>query len=585
MIVLLFFAFLSGLVTILAPCIWPLLPIVLSTSLNGGKAKSLGITLGILLTFGIFTIAISYLVALFGFDPGILRIFAVAILVALGIMMIVPPLARVFEGFVSRLAGKFGSTSQPGSFGSKHYFLGGFLTGASLGIVWTPCAGPILAAIATLSVTSQVNFGIILVTIAYLIGVGIPLFFFSYGGQKLVGNTRFLSKYTGRIQQAFGVLLLLTALAIGTNYDKVLQARILDALPSYSSFLTGFEKSSVVKEQLDILKGIRGSEEPKETNVQSELFNVTNKVEAPEFTGITKWLNPEIPLTMKDLRGKVVLVDFWTYTCINCIRTLPYVTSWYDKYKDKGFVVVGVHTPEFEFEKNTQNVLDAVKRFNVHYPVAQDNDYATWNAYQNRYWPAEYLIDAKGIVRRVHFGEGEYDQMEMAIQKLLGKKGSQVDQQIIELQDQTPAIRITPETYIGSSRRDRFASKEAVNGGVQTFTRSESLQENHFGFSGTWDVEDEMAKTVKNSVLEFDFLANKVFLVMTPAGQNDTVKIYLDGKLVDSSNAGADVQDGVVKLDTQRLYNLIDLKGKPGNHLLKLEFQIPGTSLYAFTFG
>lgn len=249
MLLLLFFSFLSGLVTILAPCIWPLLPIVLSTSINGGKSKSFGITLGILTTFAIFNITLSYLISAFGFDPMILRIVAVIILILLGIIMVVPSFAKVFETLISRFAGKLG---QRGT--NQNSFFGGYLTGASLGIVWTPCAGPILTAIATISATSNISAGILLVTLFYLIGVGIPLFIFSYGGQKLVANTRFLNKFTGRIQQVFGILLILTALAIGTNYDKVLQAKILDAFPSYARFLTGFENNYSVKEELKKIK-------------------------------------------------------------------------------------------------------------------------------------------------------------------------------------------------------------------------------------------------------------------------------------------------------------------------------------------
>ncbi len=258
----------------------------------------------------------------------------------------------------------------------------------------------------------------VLVTLAYVSGVGLPLFLFAYGGQKVVGKTRFLSAYTGRVQQAFGVLILLTAVSIYTNYDKVIQLKLLEAFPSYSSALTSFEKNDAIKQQLDVLKGRKPS------NVTTDARGLFNENKpAPEFVGITKWLNTDKPLTLKDLKGKVVLVDFWTYTCINCIRTLPHVTSWYDKYKDQGFVVIGVHTPEFQFEKETKNVENAIKQYKINYPVPQDNDFATWNAYDNQFWPAEYLIDAKGTIRRTHFGEGKYDEMEMAIQTLLKESG------------------------------------------------------------------------------------------------------------------------------------------------------------------
>src|SRR3989344_1147011 len=223
MIVLLLFAFISGLVTILAPCIWPILPIVLSSSLNGGKSKSLGITLGIMASFSVFILSISYLVQLFGVDPNVIRLFAVIILVIMGFSMIIPAFSQVLEGTLSRLSGRFGQSQ------NRNGFSGGFLTGCSLGIIWTPCTGPILATIATLAATTSLNLGIIFVTIVYVIGLGIPLFLFSYGGQRLIAKTRFVSGLTERIQQIFGVILLLTALAIYTNYDKVLQVKLLDS--------------------------------------------------------------------------------------------------------------------------------------------------------------------------------------------------------------------------------------------------------------------------------------------------------------------------------------------------------------------
>ena len=575
MLLLLSVAFLSGLITILAPCIWPLLPIVLSTSISGGKAKSLGITFGIVLTFGIFNIAISYLVKLFGFDPNFLRIGAVFVLVLLGILMVIPKLSQVFEGLISRLSGKF-AQNKP-----RYGFVGGLITGASLGIVWTPCAGPILAAISTLAATSRVNFGIILVSIFYLTGVAIPLFFFSYAGQKFIADTRLLNKYLGSIQQFFGIILLLAALAIATNFDKKIQTKILDLLPSYSNLLTNFENNPKVKKQISNLKGTQGSG----FSQSSQGSNLGNLGKAPEFAGITKWLNPEKPLTMESLRGKVVLVDFWTYTCINCIRTLPFVRGWYDKYKDQGFVVVGVHTPEFEFEKNTNNVAQAIKDYKIHYPVAQDNDYKTWNAFGNEYWPAKYLIDKEGNIRYSHFGEGKYEETEKNIQALLKEAGTFQGNGLVTSTDQTPKGTLTPETYLGLKRQNRLASLQKPSSGKQIFTPVDNLPEDYFALGGTWDLEGEYAQSIKDSTLKLNFYASKVFLVITPKSKNDLVKVYLDGRPVDEKTAGSDVTNGQVNLDTPRLYSLIDLKGRKDGHILKLEFQTEDTQIFAFTFG
>ncbi len=580
MAILLFFAFLSGLVTIAAPCIWPLLPIVLSaSSISGDHRRPLGLTIGILLSFGIVTLSISYLVKLFGFDANILRIIAVIVLLFLGLTMVVPPLTRIVEGFVSRFAGRFGTQNTHGGFWH------GFLAGLALGIVWAPCAGPILATIATLSATRAVGFNIILVTIAYLIGIGIPLFIFSYAGQRMVQKSRISNKYTGIVQKVFGVVIILTALLIFTNYDKVLEASLLNAVPSYSNFINNLEGNSAVTRELQSIKGGQKSSNGQISN--SDLFNTNYP--APEFVGITKWLNlpaGQSSLSIRNLRGKVVLIDFWTYTCINCIRTLPFVTSWYDKYKDDGFVVIGVHTPEFEFEHDTNNVAAAIKQYNIHYPVAQDNNYATWTAYSNQYWPAEYLIDKNGNVRRTHFGEGEYDKGEEAIRELLKESGASVSGQLLNMPDQTPHGPISPETYVGTKRMQYYYPNGSVSDGdYKNLKTNPNIPVNSFDFGGDWNVQGEYSQTGSNSVLEYNFYANKVYLVMkSDNGNIKAVRIFVDGKPMDVSNAGADVESGNVIVDSDRLYNLIDLKGNPGQHLLRIELA-PGIQVFAFTFG
>ncbi len=586
--ILLLFAFLSGLVTIAAPCIWPLLPVILSSSILGhDHRRPLGITLGILVSFGILTLTISYLVSVFRFDPNILRYVAIAVLLFLGLAMVIPPLTRIVEGWVSRFSGRFGVLGRTTSTG----FLPGFITGLSLGVVWTPCAGPILAAIATLAATRAVNFEIILVTIVYLAGVGIPLFIFAYTGQRLINRTRALNKYTGIIQKAFGVIMIATAILILTNYDKVAQSKLLDVFPAYSKFIVDLEGNEQIRKQLDLIRG-KGKEDdmvgkpfnPMPTKKQNDLFNAN--FPAPEITGITNWLNSE-PLTLAGLSGKVVLIDFWTYTCINCIRTLPHVTSWYEKYKDQGLVVIGVHTPEFEFEKKTENVVAAMKQYGINYPVAQDNDYATWNAFNNRYWPAKYLIDKDGIVRYVHFGEGKYEEAEKAIRLLLEEAGSKVGEDMSGLPDETPRVKNSPETYLGLSRMQYyFPNGRIEKGSYKNLKTANSIPVNFFTLGGDWIVMDEYSTSGKNAVLEYKFSANKAFLVMRAKDVGDirTVRVFLDGKLVDATSSGSDPERGTITVNEDRLYNLIDLKGSRGEHLLRLEFS-PGIEIFAFTFG
>jgi thiol-disulfide isomerase/thioredoxin len=372
----------------------------------------------------------------------------------------------------------------------------------------------------------------------------------------------------------------LAAIAIYTNYDQTLQLQLLNTFPALGTAVNGFENSAPVVTQLNILKG----ESPAALQDTAGLFN-TN-VPAPEFTGITNWLNTDKTISLKDLKGKVVLVDFWTYTCINCIRTLPHVTTWYDKYKDQGFVVIGVHTPEFQFEHETKNVEAAIKMYNIHYPVAQDNSYSTWNTYSNNYWPAEYLIDAEGRIRRTHFGEGEYDQTEMAIQELLKEAGDKVRAPLTNMPDQTPIEAISPETYLGTARMQYYFPNGTVNNGNNIFTLSDSLTPNSFSFGGEWNISPEEAITGKNAVLNYNFTANKVYIVMRPgSAKAPKVKVFVDGKPVDITNAGADATGGVITIDGDRLYNLIDLHGASGNHVLKLEFENVGVEAFAFTFG
>ena len=339
MLILLIFAFFSGLVTILAPCIWPLLPIILSSSSSGGHKKPLGITLGIITSFAFFTLTLSYIVKIIPFDPDILRIFAVIIIGFLGLALVIPKLTQLLEGFVSSLSGKIASNqSQNPNNPPKTGFWSGYITGFSLGLVWSPCAGPILATIATLAATQSLNWQVVLVTIAYVIGVGIPLFIFATLGGSLFTKTRLLSPYTARIQQIFGVIMMLTAVSIATGYDRILQTKLLDAIPSYSNFLYKLEGNEAVKAQLEKIKG-DNLETKKNTIFSPSEMNLDNTNESSlpnygpsrDFVGIAKWLNTDKPLTMSELKGKVVLLDFWTYTCINCIRTLQYVTSWYEK--------------------------------------------------------------------------------------------------------------------------------------------------------------------------------------------------------------------------------------------------------------
>lgn len=577
MLILLFFSFIAGFLTILAPCIWPLLPIILSASSAGGRQRPLGITLGIITSFSLFTLSISYLERIFHLDPNLFRSIAVIAIGLLGFSMLFPSLGMRLESFINSLLSPFRSRIKAKGAG----FSAGYVMGFATGLVWAPCSGPILATVATLAATQEVNIQVVLVTLAYVCGLGIPLFLFSLAGSWAFDIMRRFTKYTVRLQQAFGLVTIAAALLIYTNYDKVVQLKILTLFPSYGRFITQVENNAQVNRQLAALKGTKALPQPMHASAEA----LPDLGEAPGFVGIAKWLNVAGPLTMQQLRGKVVLVDFWTYTCINCVRTLPHLTTWYDKYKDNGFVIIGVHTPEFAFEKETRNVENAIRQFKIHYPVAQDNDYQTWRAFDNSYWPAEYLIDTNGHIRRAHFGEGNYDETEQAIRQLLEESGKTVKIGISPVRDQTPQHTITPETYLGLARMERFASNEQAVIGNQVFTHPLRIAQDHFAYEGPWGLSGEAAEARKMSALVLRFRAGKVFLVIGPHMPGDQINVFIDGKPVDNAIAGADIRGGRLILDTERLYSLIDLKGKIESHLLRLEFQNDGISVYAFTFG
>jgi len=555
MTTLLVFSFLAGFVTILAPCIWPLLPIVFSASSAGGRRRSLGLTIGVMTSFTVFTLFISTLVKIIPFDPNSLRLAATLIIACLGLAMLVPALGARFEVFINNLLGPLQSRFKKEGSG----FTAGLFTGFSLGLVWAPCAGPILATIATLSATQSINIKVVAVTLAYVFGLGIPLYIFSTVSVGLFKKMRAINKYTGIIQQAFGLVMIITAVLIYTNYAQVLQARVLDLFPGYSRFLGQFENNGRLQKELDHLAGRR---------------RLSDGGSAPEFSGIARWLNTPTPLSLQSLRGSVVLVDFWTYSCVNCVRTLPHLSSWYERYKNDGLVVVGVHTPEFAFEREAQNVQNAIRQFGIGYPVALDNDYRTWEAYQNHYWPAEYLIDARGHIRHTHFGEGSYDLMEKAIRALLRENGHAATGVLSPLEDQTPRYRITPETYLGSRRMERFVSPEKVLPGYRVYSLPREIPVDHFAYQGIWDVEGQWARSGVDAVLEFKFKAAKIFLVVGPAQAGDNIMVMMDGKPV-----------GEIILDNDRLYEVIDLKGSVEARTLRLEFPHEGTKVYAFTFG
>ncbi len=579
MTILLLFAFIAGIVTILSPCILPILPIVLSGSLTGGKKRPLGIIAGFVLSFTFFTLFLSTIVRITGLSADALRQFAIVVVFTFGASLLLPAFQVWMEKLFSVLAGAVSPKSGKIINGSD--FFGGVIVGISLGLVWAPCVGPILASVISLALTGSVTASAFFITLAYSLGTAIPMLAITYGGRNLINRAPWLISHTAKIQKTFGLLMIVTAISMFFNIDRRFQTYILTTFPDYGVGLTKIEDNVFVKNALEALRN--NPTNPADMGKpMNELLNDSLGT-APDFIAGGQWLNSP-PLTMKELRGKVVLVDFWTYTCINCIRTLPYLRNWHAKYKDKGLVIVGVHTPEFEFEKSTTNVQKAIKDFSLEYPVIQDNNYATWNAYKNRYWPAKYLIDKNGKIRYTHFGEGDYDETELMIQKLLVETGASVDEQL-----DNPQYRVfsrTPELYLGYDRMEHFASPEKIIRNTEVrFSTPKIMPPNSVAYGGSWIVGGERAIPEKGSTLLLSFDASEVFLVMRPKqGTSGEVSVSLDGTIVNSQTAGVDVTQGTVIVESDRLYKLIKLDA-PGQHILELNFLDANVEVFAFTFG
>lgn len=576
MVVLILFAFLAGFVTVLSPCILPVLPIVLSGSIGGGHKKPLGIVTGFILSFTFFTLFLTTIVKATGLSSDFLRTSSVVIILLFGVSLLLPSFQAIMEKLFTRLS-SFVPISQRGTgFGA------GLLLGLSLGLIWTPCVGPIIASVITLAATSTVNSAAVLITLSYSLGTALPMLAITYGGRKLLLRVPWLLRSTAKIQKVFGVVMILTALAIFFNLDRTFQSFVLTKFPQYGIGLTRIEDNNIVAKALRQLRApdINERDMGKPMN---EVSNNNNYPLAPEIQPGGQWFN-SAPLTIGSLRGKVVLVDFWTYSCINCIRTLPYIKNWYEKYEDKGLVVIGVHSPEFEFEKDPKNVQSAITDFELKYPIVQDNNFDTWKAYQNQYWPAKYLIDRYGKVRYTHFGEGEYDTTEAMIQKLLSEDGQKVDDKIENADYDVESV--TPELYLGYERAQYLASPEKIAKEKSAmYSTPQDLPLNYFAFSGELSINAQNINPSQYATLTLHFASKDVYLVMRPAhGLEGAVKVFLDGKLVKSQSSGEDVVNGVVHVTSDRLYKLINLE-KAGEHTIKLQFLDGNIEAFAFTFG
>jgi cytochrome c biogenesis protein CcdA/thiol-disulfide isomerase/thioredoxin len=547
-------AFAAGVITAFTPCILPVLPIVLAGGAGAGTRRPYAIAAGLITTFTAFLLAGAWLWGLIGINAKHQIQIGAALLLALALTLIVPKVGELVERpflFVTRRrAGDLG---------------GGFFLGASLGLVFIPCGGPVLATLTANAATDRVGGWIVAIAIAYAAGAAVPLLAIAHGSRGVAARFR---QHAQAVRIAGGVLMAAAAVVIYQGWAENLQTKV----PGYAQWVQdAIEGNSAAKTRLDRLGG--KSKEvfvPRGQQLASQLGKVPLKDygSAPDVHDISAWINSR-PLSLNGLRGKVVLVDFWTYSCINCLRTLPYLKAWDARYRSKGLVILGVHTPEFAFEHDLGNVREAVKRLGIGYPVALDNGYGTWKAYSNNYWPADYLVDQAGRVRDVHFGEGDYAKTERNIRLLLeaGKAGRLP--QAGRDTDRTPLEIRTPESYLGYLRIGNYTGSPLQTDRPAAYRFPTSLTQDSYAYAGTWKVEGERIVAEDDARLRLNFTARTVHLVLTGRG---FVTVKLNGK-----------PQRTVRIDGDRLYTLVTQKHSTDG-LLELRFT-RGLAAYAFTFG
>jgi cytochrome c biogenesis protein CcdA/thiol-disulfide isomerase/thioredoxin len=545
-LVLVGIAFLAGVVTAISPCVLPVLPIVFAGSATGEPRRPYAIVAGLVASFTAFTLVATALLSVLGLPGDLLRNIAIAVVLLVGLSLVWPRLGHLLERPFAALGRR-----QPGEVG------GGFLLGVSLGLLFTPCAGPVIAAVSTVAATERFSVGAVFVTLAYALGAGVVLLALAVAAQRGFSLPSVRAR-ANAIRPVLGGLIVAVGLLMVFELDLRLQTRV----PGYTRALQGLEESAAAADAIDDLVG-------RERAAVDE-SRLDDYGPAPEFRDVTAWLNSQ-PLSLEGLRGKVVLLDFWTYSCINCLRTLPYLRSWDDAYRDDGLVIVGVHTPEFAFERDRGNVEGAVERLGVRYPVALDNDYGTWNAWANRYWPASYFIDRRGHVRFAHFGEGAYEEKESVIRDLLAEP--ELEAPVAgEIEAESAMGVETPETYLGYERLARYHGSEIVPGREAQYSLPESLPANGVAYGGRWTVEGERIVAGRDARLRLRYLARKVHLVLGTSSGPKTVEVTVDGE-----------QLGAVRVTDDKLYTLAS-SFQLGDRVLELRFD-PGTEAYAFTFG
>ncbi|GAA2967383.1 cytochrome c biogenesis protein DipZ [Actinokineospora diospyrosa] len=564
----------GGLVTGISPCILPVLPVLFfsgtqSARLDAGggvavaertvsRARPYLVIAGLVVSFTLVTLLGSLLLSVLGLPQDVLRWAGLVVLALIGIGLIVPR----FEHLLER---PFSWIPQRNPDASK----GGFALGLALGAVYVPCAGPVLAAITVAGSTGQIGLDTVVLTTTFALGAATPLLVFALAGRRVAERVQAFRKRQRGIRITAGVVMLALAVGLVFNLPQLLQR----AIPDYTAPLQDkVNNSAPVREALDLanLANDQNRELSKCTVGAPELLSCGT---APDIRGIQQWLNTPggAAVDLGQVRGKVVLLDFWAYSCINCQRSIPHVTAWDNAYRAAGLQVIGVHSPEYAFEKEPGNVADAIAEFGIRYPVALDNSLSTWTNYRNRYWPAHYLIDAQGTVRHIKFGEGDYDTTERMIRDLLRAANPSVTLPApTDTIDTTPKVDdITPETFLGSTKQVNFAGSD-YNAGMRTFAFPSGQAENSFALDGNWTLDTQN---------------------ITPSGAEGRIRLNYRAKEVRLVLSGS----GVVTLDTPAGPRTVTVSGTPKSYQVTATDDTrsgtvtatasAGVQLYSFTFG
>jgi cytochrome c biogenesis protein CcdA/thiol-disulfide isomerase/thioredoxin len=603
-------SFIAGVLTILAPCILPLLPVILGSSVadSSNRKRPFVIIASLCVSVFVFTLLLKGSTALIGASPSFLSYISAAILVLFGLTL-------VFPDAWTKVMIKMPGHTNPDKWLSKGYKNRGHwwadvAVGAALGPVFTTCSPTFFVILATVLPQSLAK-GLIDLA-AYIVGLALSLLLIAWLGQKIVRKLEWASNPYGWFRKTLGVLFILLAIAIAFGLDKKAEAAILNSGffdvtrveqaitetlqgrpqlpnggPGIASSTTATSTAATGGSLLQNLfgGGSATAQDPDERNEGSYI----------EIVDPSGFVNSQ-PFKLADLVGKkVILLDFIDYSCINCERTFPYLEQWYQKYGADGFVVVAIHTPEFSFEKDIDNVTAAAKQYGLTFPIVLDNDYATWNAYQNEYWPHKYLIDIHGNIVYDHIGEGNYDQTEAEIVKqlniarqVLGEPGT-VTEATTSLPSDYTVNADSPETYFGAARNEYFGNGAPGVAGTQSYTTPDAaatLSPNTFYLGGTWNIQQEYAQAASaSSTLSYVFTADDMYMVAaSAAGTPVTATILIDGKPIPPQWQGADVKNGILTITGSRLYSLYS-NSLLGRHRIDIIFNNPGAQAYTFTFG